>query len=186
MQTQNTGLETVLRAIRSEQKTGTLTIRGAGLNEEASFEFIQGRLVAALCDAVNHEKAVWRVFLWDRVRSLFTPKNAEECEVEEKMAIGLDELIFAGSHQKERFEKIRQDIPPLTLELGVVLKALRPMATEISSRDFPVLASVVEWKTVDKILDYNPLPDVDIYESLVRLRRNQVLRVVKQVKVAAS
>jgi len=52
------------------------------------------------------------------------------------------------------------------------------IGAQLSPDDFSALASVVEFGTIRHVLDYNELPDVTIFEALIRLRRSSLIRVV--------
>ena len=43
---------------------------------------------------------------------------------------------------------------------------------------FSTLASIVEFGQLTQVLDYNELPDVNIYHSLIALRKMRLIRVV--------
>ena len=51
------------------------------------------------------------------------------------------------------------------------------VGASLSPDEFSTLASVVEFGHISQVLDYNPLPDVILYESLIQLRRQKMVMV---------
>lgn len=165
-----------LTTIAELERTGILWIKGSLPNQEGRVEFLQGKIVSAHVGDVDGLKAIWRVFLWDSPRFLFARSETKEFTFDEHLNVSLKFICTQGDEQKFRFEQIRKEIPPLELKLELEPSMLHK-GTVCPSEDFPALASVVENGVVSHILDYNELPDVDLYESLIRLRRSNILRV---------
>jgi hypothetical protein len=47
----------------------------------------------------------------------------------------------------------------------------------LSSEDFSALSSIVEFGRVGLVLNYNAAFDVHLYESLIRLKKNKLIKV---------
>jgi hypothetical protein len=77
---------------------------------------------------------------------------------------------------QEHYTKIRREIPPLSLKLNLDVSSVHT-GTALAPNDFSTLSSVVECRKVGHVLNYNSLPDVEIYQSLIELKRAQLIRV---------
>lgn len=165
-----------LNTVAELERTGTLWIRGNLPAQEGKVEFLHGKVMSATAGDVRGVKAMFRIFLWDEPRFLFGRSEPNNFNFEAPLTVGLKYICDEGSKQKRRYEQIRRELPPLDLKLELEPSMLHK-GTVLPTEDFPALASVVESGVVSHILDYNPIPDVDLYESLIRLRRNNILRV---------
>lgn len=165
-----------LTTVHDLERTGVLWVKGASDNQEAKIEFLQGKIIAAVAGHTNGLKAIFRMFLWDTPRFLFNRKDAEDSVVVDHLEISIRHLVQQGEMLRERYERIRREIPPESIDLQMESQALHG-DTSLPENDFSTLASIVEFENVSRILDFNQLPDVDIYESLIRLRKAKLIRV---------
>jgi hypothetical protein len=79
---------------------------------------------------------------------------------------------------KRLHAKIVPFMPPLSLTLQV--DALAFQRKEIwTIPEAQVIAGVAEYQLVRDILNYCPLPDLEIYETLINLRKQGLLRPIK-------
>lgn len=166
-----------LTTISDLERTGALFVKGALPNEEGKVEFLQGKITSSVAGEVHGLKALFRMFLWDSPRFMFTRRDPKDCVLEEQLNLGVKYICEEGTRQKNRFSQIRKELPPLELRLELEPSQVHA-SISLSAEDFPALASVVEHKSVSQVLDYNELPDVHLYESLIRLRRSNMLRVI--------
>jgi hypothetical protein len=166
-----------LSTVHDLERTGVLWIRGSQPLEEGKVEFIQGKIVYAQAGEVRGLKAIYRMFLWDEARFLFTRKDAREATVDEHINLGLRYICREGIALKKRYEKIRRELPPSELKLELEPASLHANC-RLEKNEFSTLASIVELNQVSQVLNYNTLPDVILYESLISLRRNNMIRVV--------
>lgn len=164
-----------LMTIHDLERTGVLWIRGKGSDEEGKIDFFQGKVNQAVAGGCEGTKAIYRMFLWDQPRFLFNRKDPREVEVTHHLQSDINHLVKMGNFYKEKFEKIRSNIPLPGFKLEVVPGAVNN-DTMIESNDFSVLSSVIEFGTVGNLVDFNDLPDVEVYESLVNLKRNNMIR----------
>lgn len=166
-----------LTTVADLERTGALWVKGNLPGEEGKIELIQGKITSVKAGEVHGLKALFRMFLWDEPQFLFTRRDPKDCVLEEYLNVDVKYICEEGTRQKTRFNRIRRELPPL--ELHLELEAAQVHAgISLSVQDFPALASVVEHQSVSKVLDYSDLPDVDLYESLIRLRRSNMLKVV--------
>lgn len=165
-----------LQTVHSLERTGALWVRGSLPGEEGKVEFLQGKITAALAGDVHGLKAIYRMFLWDNPRFLFTRKDPRESIVAEQLNLSMKYICSEGADQKRRYDRIRKELPPAEVTLELEPKSLHVNAS-LNPNEFQTLASVVELGRVSQVLDYNPLPDVHLYESLIRLRKINMIRV---------
>jgi len=166
-----------LSTVHNLERTGVLWVRGRLPTEEGKVEFLQGKIVAANSGEVRGVKAIYRMFLWDDPKFLFTRKDPRESTVGDSLNMSMKYLCHEGQDLKKRYEAIRRELPPLDLSLELEPSSLHA-GTNLELNEFSTLASVVEFNKVHQVLDYNNLPDVYLYEALIRLRRNKIIRVV--------
>jgi len=166
-----------LSTVQGLERTGVLWVKGNLPGEEGQVEFLQGKIVAALANEVHGLKAVYRIFLWDEPKFLFTRRDPKEANVGEQLNVGLKYIILEGEDMKKRFDRVRRDLPPKELQIELEPSSLH-VGTYLEANEFATLASIVEFRQVGNVLDYNPLPDVAIFEALIQLRKNKMIRVV--------
>jgi hypothetical protein len=165
-----------LTTVHNLERTGALWVKGELPEEEGKVEFIQGKIVSAVVREVRGLKAIYRMFLWDTPRFMFTRRDPQDTVMEEHLNYSMKFICSEGDTLRRRFEKIRQELPPAELSVELEPSSLHE-GTQLVLNDFLTLASVVELNKVSQIVDYNSLPDVVIYESLIHLKKNNMIRV---------
>ncbi len=168
--------EDALVTVHDLERTGLLSVRGPLPNQEGRVEFLQGKIVGAQTGQVRGLKAIYRMFLWDTPKFVFSKMNPDDLEFEEHLNVGMKYIRSEGQALRARFNQIRRELPPGELKLELEPNALHS-GVKLPPDDFSTLSSIVEFGNVARVLDYNPLPDVTILESLIRLKRNQMIRV---------
>ncbi len=163
-----------LTTIQDLERTGELRVRGPLPQEEGRVQFLQGKIVGAEAGGVHGLKALYRIFLWDEPRFLFSRGNPQDFKVDEQMTLSLSHICTQGEAMKRRFDKVRRQVPPGGIYLNVEPSALHT-GTKLSIEEFSTLASVIEFREVGQILDFNSLPDVVVLESLIQLRKSNLL-----------
>lgn len=165
-----------LFTVHDLERTGALWIRGSLPGQEGKVEFLQGKLVAASAGGVHGVKAIFRMFLWDEPRFLFTRIDPSDYVFEDHLNVSLKYMCVEGQDLRQRYQKIRRDLPPPDLKIELDPNALH-MGTQLQPEEFSTLASIVEFGNVSQVVDFNSLPDVAIYEALIRLRKSNMIRV---------
>jgi hypothetical protein len=173
---QEQGFGDALGTVHDLERTGILSVRGTLPGHEGHVEFLQGKIVGALTGQVRGLKAIYRMFLWDEPRFVFAKLDPDDLVLSEQLTLGMKYIRAEGESLKARFEVIRRELPPAELRLELEPNALHS-GVKLPPDEFSTLSSVVEYGAVGRVIDYNPLPDVAIYESLIRLKRNQLIRV---------
>jgi len=165
-----------LQTVRDLERTGALAVKGDLPGCDGKVEFIQGKIVSAQAGDARGLKAIYRMFLWDTPKFQFSRKDPQDCFVEEPITMSLQHLSKEGEDLRQRYERIRREIPPADLKVELEPSALHA-GTRLPVVDFSTLASVIEFGKVSQVIDNNPLPDVTLYESLIRLKKGNMLRV---------
>ncbi len=169
------GFSDALLTVQDLERTGTLSIQSKG-ELQGRVDFLQGRPVGAVCGEARSLKAVYRMFLWDEPQFSFTRRDPNETLVDDEFVLSLREICLEGEAYYRRFEKIRAQLPPAQLRLILEPSSLHG-GTMLDRSQFSTLSSVVELGKVSQILDYNPLPDVVLYECLIGLKKSGVIKV---------
>jgi hypothetical protein len=173
-QTQDFG--DAMLTVEDLERTGVLWIRGKLPFQEGRVEFLQGKLIAASAGDTTGLKAIYRMFLWDDPRFLFSRKDPKEVVSEKPIDTSLKHICREGQSQRGRYDSVRRELPPSEIFLTLEPSSLHP-DTGLLPTDFTTLATVLEFGRVSEILDYSSLPDVQVYESLIRLKKNQLIKV---------
>jgi Domain of unknown function (DUF4388) len=166
-----------LLTVQGLERTGVLWVKGTLPGEEGKVEFLQGKIVMASSGEVHALKAIYRMFMWDEPKFVFTRRDPKEAHVGEQLDVALKYICIEGEEMKKRYDNIRRDLPPIELRIELEPSSLHA-GTYLDENEFHTLASIVEFRQVKNVLDYNPLPDVSIYEALIQLRKNKMIRVV--------
>ena len=170
----NQTLGEALVTINELERTGVMWVRGSQPEQEGKIEFLQGKITMASAGSCEGIKAIYRMFLWDKPTLLFYRKDPSESTLVEHIDMDISQLSKMGELHRLKFDKIRNELPPPNLKLEINPDMV-DKDTALSRSDFSVLSSVVEFGTVSTVVDFNNLPDVEIYESLIALRKSNLI-----------
>ncbi len=173
----NQDLRGALYTIHELERTGSLQVKGSFEDQTGKVDFIHGRLVSASTGSVRGLKAVYRMFLWDEPRYSFERMESNSVWFEGELNVNLKHLCVEGEAFRQKYGQIRKEIPPKEIQVELEPSALHPQL-ELTREEFSTLGSVVEFGDVGKVVDFNPLPDVTLYEGMISLRKNRIIRVV--------
>jgi hypothetical protein len=162
--------------IEDLERTGVLWVRGSQPHQEGKVEFSHGRVFAAVAGEAHGLKAIYRMFLWDEPRFLFSRRDSQGATPEQDMDFNLKTVVREGQNHRQRYQKIRKELPPNDIVLALEPASLHP-DTGLMPPDFATLATLLEFGKVGEILDYSSLPDIQVYESLIRLKKERFIRV---------
>lgn len=165
-----------LNTVNDLERTGVLWLRADLPGEEGTVEFIQGKIVSAQTGETRGLKAIFRMFLWDHPKFMFSRRDPQDCFVEEQVNLSIKHLCQEGEELRRRYESIRREVPPGELRIELEPNSLH-IGTKLGPQDFSTLASVVEFGKISQVIDNNLLPDVSLYESLIRLKKQNMIRV---------
>ncbi|MBI1862167.1 MAG: DUF4388 domain-containing protein [Deltaproteobacteria bacterium] len=165
-----------LVTVHELERTGVLRVRG-GAQQEGTVEFLQGKLISANTGAVKGIKALYRMFLWDDTHFVFARRDVRSDSIQTDLNGELQEICDRGDELRERFQKIRKEIPPPSLVVAMEPKWMQ-ISTTMTPHFFSTLSSVIEFGQVSLVMDYNPLSDVDVMENLIALKLCRAIKVV--------
>ncbi len=167
----------VLQMIDGLERTGVLWVKGETQREQGEIHFLQGRIVAATSGSVTGLKAIYRMFLWERPQFAFSRRSSDEMQITNPINVRAHWVGAEGLRHRNQYNRLRSLIPPPTIVLELDPRYLHP-GTSLPPNEFTTLASVVEFGKVSQILDYTPLPDAILFESLINLRKLNIIRTV--------
>lgn len=174
---QNQDLGDTLLTLFEFQRTGTLWVRGSLPHQEGKIDFLQGKITQAEAGVASQLKAVYRMFLWNNCRFLFSRKNPEDCPSDKMISMEMELIVHEGEAHRSRFKAIEHLVPPQHLKVDLV-----PMTLSTSSKlrpnEFYALIQAVEYHQVSDLLDYTERWDIDLYEGLISLKKSGFLKVL--------
>ncbi len=172
-----TSLWNFLLEHRSQSSTGRVWVKTQELNpQQGTLDLIDGQIASVSLENMHGLKALSRLFLWEKVTCLFEAKEHSALHVDENFNVHLAQLENIVADHQGRYLKIRKMIPPKNIKLKLAADAL-PKREGLIPLHYYVLVSVVEWEKVSQILDFCPLLEIDILESLIELRKQGVVAV---------
>lgn len=174
---QSQDLGDTLLTLSEFQRTGTLWIRGTLPHQEGKIDFLQGKITQAEAGVARQLKAIYRMFLWNDCRFLFSRKNPEDCPADKMISIEMDLIVHEGEAHKRRFKDIERLVPPHNLKVDLIPTALQT-SSSLKPHEFYALIQAVEYHQVSDLLDYTERWDIDLYEGLISLKKSGFLKVI--------
>ncbi|HSF18468.1 MAG TPA: DUF4388 domain-containing protein [Vicinamibacteria bacterium] len=165
-------LTSLLQVIETDRGTGTLVIRQAA--QEGKVHLLQGQVCHATLGRARGVKALYRLMALEDGRfEFFVPGRSPEYET---VSGDLKEHLLEGMRQKDELAKHRGELPrngtPLVFHPSKVLLPAR-----VPPAAFEVMAAAAQYKSVDKIIEFCPLADFEICQTLVLLLKHGVLTI---------
>ncbi len=164
----------VLLTVHEFQKTGILKAVEPHTKQEGFVEFLQGSVVSSKVGQVRGVKALHRIFLWTDCRFSFRRIDPDQLHWDSDIPNDIFGLCKKGEEHAMRYQKFSSEIAPNGIQLRLNVAALGPKV-ELTPQAFSALSSIVEFGNVKDVLDYNPLPDVELHESLILLRKQNLV-----------
>ena len=167
-------LPDLLQLFSSNKKSGVLVVRGPGLGK---IYLRNGAIFFASIDNNTETgplKSIYRMLTWTRGTFEFLPPTGETFS--EEIEGSTDGILMEGMRQMDELRRIEKDIPPIisTLTLQVPLTAqLRDLAAE----QLDVLQLIVNYGQTITVLNKSRLTDLDTFQALIHLLRNNYIRV---------
>ncbi len=175
---QNQSLAEALSSVSSLERSGKLIIKGALTGQEGEIVFLQGRIASVTTGHVSGLKALYRMFLWDDLKFSFVREYPITILSDDTFNVSIKYISSQGEKQKKIYDELRCSLPPHSIVLEVDPKSITT-SVKLNRNAFNTLASVIEFKQVSKILDCNSMNDVDLLASLIKLRKNKMIRVAE-------
>jgi CheY-like chemotaxis protein len=122
-------------------------------------------------------KAFLRIAGWDSGSFTFKNKIPGDYVIEHDIAyIELSRLCVIAKKIQQWYQKFKNNIPPYELILGLNEK-IPNMDMNLTTLELDVLMTVVDHKNVQDVLNYNSNMDIDIFDSLISLRKKGAIQI---------
>ena len=138
-----------------------------------SIYFEDGTVYFAVTGSVSGAKALMRMMSWEAPTWRF---NVDRAPVPDRRSFRFSFLEFTRMYTtwKKGWARVKAFVPPPTLKVkanpGVYLSK-----SQWSQIEFQVIASVCEYPMIRDILNSCPLSDVEIFETLIQMRKQGLL-----------
>lgn len=168
-------LETYFTSLLYTQAIGEVQVRSG--HRRALIYFDGGVISHAVSGAVSGVKALLRSVMWADAQWTFASKK-EHAELHDTLKLNLLGFTRTVQEAKKILKNVQPFMPPPGVSLLVEPQAfLKKESWTVS--EARVLAGVAEYALVRDVLNYCPLPDMEIYDTLISLRKQGLLKPVK-------
>lgn len=166
----------ILRLCASIYDEGTLEF----INEkERAVLVIKNRnLVSAfITPGTRGLKAFLRLARWEKGSFHFKNTISVSYPIESDLAyLGIQKLCSLAERACEWYARMRKNIPSDDIRIRFNTGAI-DLKTSYGSGEFETLCTVIEHEKIIDILNYNSNDDIDIYDSLINLRKKGAIEV---------
>ena len=164
-------LADLLKILTSLERLTLLVVRNGGA-EEAKIVVGKGGLLHAECATAKGEKALYRLFRWDRATYHLqeVPPGSDSMRT---IALPTDTLIGEGVQQAEGVDKLLAQLPEPNAAITLKEDCPLPLAA-LSPAEISVYQSLIRYETSEKVLEASPLPDYNVLSLIQRLIRKGV------------
>lgn len=167
------GLADLLQTLATNRRSGHLLLHGPAQGEVILRE---GEVVGARAGRVGKEKGFYRLLSWEEADFEFVSYPAAEIAArdEEKIAMGLENLLLEGFRQFDEIARLKSKLPGR----GVKLRLNPEMPEKLSKlhpRVLDVLQVALRHPKIQDVLDESPLSDLDAYKILAYLLKKKYL-----------
>ncbi len=161
----------------------------AGIYEEGTLEFMNEKERAVLViknrnlvstfitPGTRGLKAFLRIAKWEKGNFYFKNTISVSYPIESDLAyLGIQKLCSLAERSVEWYARMRKNLPSNDININFNLSAI-DLKTSYSIPEFEVLCTIIEHEKVMDILNYNTNDDIDIYDSLIGLRKKGAITV---------
>jgi CheY-like chemotaxis protein len=163
------GLMELLELFHVNRKTGLVELRrGRGRRSEIGRVYLRdGDVVQASVGSVAGEKALYRLFAWDRGRFVF---RSEEVSIEAEIDRPTRALLREGARHVKEWERLGSELPPKNARVTLrVARASLPSVLHPLTQE--VLLTLELCDRVQDVLDRCSYPDYQVLRTLHTLIR---------------
>lgn len=168
-------LPDLLQLFYTSKKNGVLVVNG---EREAKIYLRQGKVYYAVIDD-NHElgpqKSFNRVVTWEHGEFELRPPDAQEFMVE--LDASTEALLMDALRQLDELRRIQPNLPAADATLTLAVPMTPPLR-ELQPEELDVLQLVVNWGTLQGVLDHSPLDDLFVCNALMSLMQRDYVRQV--------
>jgi hypothetical protein len=164
-------LSDLLQLFSTSRKTGTLRVESG--DDRAAMHLREGRVVFAEIAGFSHlppEKAAYRVMTW--TVGVFFLEGAEEREFPEEIEMTTEGMMMESMRLLDEMENIRHNVPDAQTHLALH-QPLDPPLRSLTPELLDTLQLILNYQTVQAILDHSLASDLETLQDLVYLLRHQ-------------
>ncbi len=161
----------LLQVFAANKRTGRLLVQTTGTDAEVWVR--DGRVIDATFGAAAGEKALYRVLGVTGGRFIFVPNVAPRGQ---RIDAPTDQLLMEAVRQADELARLRDDLPPLTAQVGVAAPGARASGVATS-----VLQQLDEPRTLEELVDLVPAHDLQVLQAVRDLIASGALLILDPV-----
>jgi hypothetical protein len=170
-------LPDLLQLLSTSRKSGVLSIRGdSGLGK---IYLRKGQIYYASIDDsfdLAPRKAVYRLLTWQS--GTFELEPPDERDVLEEIKESTEALLMEGVRQLDELRRIEAELPPRSSMLAMI-HPLQPPLKELSPAELDAFQTVLNYGTLQAVLDKSTLTDLETAQSIVSLMQRGYIAVTE-------
>ncbi len=169
-------LPDLMQLFSTSKKSGVLVVRTD--EGEGKIYLEKGQIVFSSvndADEVQPLKSLIRILTWEH--GTFDMDPAEEREFPTKMEMSTEGILMEGFRQIDELRRIGTELPPHHATLSLAMPVVPPLR-DLSPDELDVLQLVINYGTVETILNKSLASDLETSEVLLKLVKSGYLRAV--------
>jgi pSer/pThr/pTyr-binding forkhead associated (FHA) protein len=170
-------LPDLLQLLSTSRKSGVLSIRGeSGLGK---IYLRKGQIYYASIDDsfdLAPRKAVYRLLTWQS--GTFELEPPDERDVLEEIKESTEALLMEGVRQLDELRRIEAELPPRQSMLAMI-HPLQPALKELSPAELDAFQTVLNYGTLQAVLDKSTLTDLETAQSILSLMQRGYIAVTE-------
>jgi len=169
-------LPDLMQLFSTSKKSGVLVVRTD--EGEGKIYLEKGQIVFSSvndADDVAPLKSLIRILTWEH--GTFDMEPAEEREFPTKLEMSTEGILMEGFRQIDEIRRLSSELPPHHSTLSLAMPVVPPLRN-LSPDELDVLQLVVNYGTVETILNKSLASDLETSEVLLKLIKSGYLRAV--------
>jgi len=169
-------LPDLMQLFSTSKKSGVLVVRTD--EGEGKIYLEKGQIVFSSvndADDVAPLKSLIRILTWEH--GTFDMDPAEERSFPVKLEMSTEGILMEGFRQIDELRRIGAELPPHQATLSLAMPVIPPLR-DLSPDELDVLQLVVNYGTVETILNKSLASDLETSEVLLKLVKSGYLRAV--------
>jgi hypothetical protein len=167
-------LPDLMQLFSTSKKSGVLVVRTD--DSEGKIYLEKGGIVISSVNGqeeVPPLKALIRILTWEH--GTFDMDPAEEREFPHRLEMSTEGILMEGFRQIDELRRISGDLPPHHALLALARPVVPPLR-DLSPEELDVLQLVINYGTVETVLNKSLASDLDTSELLIKLLKTGYLR----------
>jgi hypothetical protein len=169
-------LPDLMQLFSTSKKSGVLVVRTD--DAEGKMYLEKGAIVFASVndnEEVPPLKSLIRIITWEH--GTFDMEPAEERDFPHRLEMSTEGILMEGFRQIDELRRIATELPPHHATLSLAMPVVPPLR-DLSPEQLDVLQLVINYGTVETILNKSLASDLDTSEVLLKLVKSGYLRAV--------